>query len=125
MGSADDGTTRLALVVTGVGLVCIVAWSGYRRSRRRRESAGFFKLLPWISLALMVLGLWVAAIEAGSDPCQDQGAAGLLVRGAGPVGCGPTRSSTELGWQMINVWGAPSTLPATSPVPLAHLIGRT
>jgi hypothetical protein len=77
-GAAHE-TTVAGLVVLGVGLVCIVAWFVYRRSRSRNTQApqGFFKLLLPIGLVLTFAGLAIP-IMRGPAPCEGQGAIGLV-----------------------------------------------
>ena len=77
-GAAHE-TTVAGLVVFGVGLVCIVAWFVYRRSRSRNAQApqGFFKLLLPIGLVLTFVGLAIP-IMSGPAPCEGQGAIGLV-----------------------------------------------
>lgn len=77
-GVAHD-TTVAGLVVLGVGLVCIVAWFVYRRSRSHNGQVpqGFFKVLLPIGVVLTIFGLAIPVMR-GPAPCQDQGALELV-----------------------------------------------
>ena len=83
------GVMRAALILFGVGLVCFVAWFGYRRSRSVGEtpipSEGLFKLLPTIWLTMWLVAA-VMVYNSRPGPCEDQGALGLPV-GASSVAC--------------------------------------
>ena len=91
MGPAE-GVKWAALVVFGAGLICIVAWLTYRRSRSvdgtQVASEGLFKLLPGVGLALWLVALVIFAFSSSPGPCEDQGALGLLA-GAWSGACDP------------------------------------